>query len=149
MSLFDWLRKPILTVKIGGVMTFKEFLDKYRSTINPATSKAWTTGEMLSNSGLPEKTVNEYVDFWQTVQKTVVATQNRIPTNAEIVAAHDGPSEPTAQPAPVVEVRDPAKCIRTPFGLYRPPVKPATERKLADLTVQEFLDLMSQILGAQ
>jgi len=105
---------------------------------------------VAAGTGLEKQTILEWLTIWDAIQAAYVKQFNRMPTPTEIVHEYEvdrGILPTPAVPGPVVEQRDPAKCIRTPFGLYRPQVKPATERKMADLTVQEFLDLMSQILG--
>lgn len=81
-------------------MTFSEFTEKYRGTINPATKGAWTVSQMIADSNLPGGTVSEWVNFWYSVQSETVKASNKMPSNAEIVARwnamHPIPPSPPA-----------------------------------------------------
>jgi hypothetical protein len=148
MKWFRWLDSHKLTVRfvVAGPaarekeMTFKEFTLKYRGGVNPATGAPWTVQEVISNSGLAEATVMEYIAFWSTVQKTTVATLNRMPTNADIILAHDGPSEPVPEPPKVSMPQiDYTQRPRTPYN-------PVGSMSIVQLTVPQFEELMHHIL---
>ena len=79
-------------------MTFSEFTEKYRGSVNPATKRAWTVAQMTEDSKVPAGTVSEWMNFWYSVQSEMVKASNKMPSNADLVARwnalHPIPPEP-------------------------------------------------------
>lgn len=115
-------------------MNFAEFTYKYRDTMNPATGKPWSQGQIVSDSKVDESLVTSWLQFHYDVQREMVASSNRMPTNKDVIdkwyAVHPN------DPKPVDPI--PAKST---VGTHKPPAK-----MVRDMSVEELTKLIDDCL---
>lgn len=162
MSLREWLfgrsatPEPLaMQAQERTYMNFAEFTRTYKGKVkSDGTPYVFPSDTALvsAQTGLGHEDITNWVSAWNEIQTAYVRNANRMPTVEEIIRewnlAH-GVVEPAPTPVPT-PTPTPVPTGRRfvgPFTSYVPAPIPPEQRRMGDLTVAEFEELMMHIMG--